>query len=175
MQEPGYDETHSRIQGVCSQTHFLKKIITNSFKLAYLLCPPEDYTRSLEHLVYKALKTESKILDAPLEVTTTLTKNDGSQITTVQFDSKLANVIWRMRESYENRLRGTAIHRSTQLNRNVNENYNSSAGAISADTLAQLSPAKLQELVEALQNGTAQDVQFTIPAETTKGIVTDEE
>lgn len=159
-------------KGVCSQTHFLKSIISNTYKLAFILTPFEEVTLTQRHLLHLAYRKEAEVLSLPLERTKIFITKDGEKIETTEVDSKLAAVVSKMRESLENRIMGSAVHRSQQVNRNINENYNQNgAPPISVDELAKLKPEQLEAFVKALQSGNKDETRLVIES---SGLKTDD-
>ena len=94
--------------GVCTKEIFLKILRTPS-NLAWLLCPPVDYTNQVEELLTFSLKQVREILAMPL-------KNNLGFV-----DSKLADTKLRAAMMLDLRLKGGYVQRSVQLTHNVNE------------------------------------------------------
>ena len=135
--------------GIVHNKFFAKKVATNSYKLAFILTPPENYKITMEEMLHMALSEERKILLTPLEIKIVKFDNEGSPTSEMtMIDSKLAAVKHKIRESLQNRLHGMPLHRSIQVtentNRNVGENAPSIRGALSPTDMNKLSNNELR-------------------------------
>lgn len=142
-------------QGTCSMGYFFKNLITNSFKLAYILTPPEDYRVVMEEMLMLAMEEERQILQTPIKQTRTITDKRGEQKTVEVIDSSLAMVKHKIRESLQNRLVGMPVHRSMQIteNRHISGQQAFEAGGLnfSTDDLSKMPIGDLKNLVTGLE------------------------
>jgi hypothetical protein len=107
-------------KGICSQSYFFKILITNSFKLAFILTPPQDYRVQMEEMLELAIRAERTVLETPIKQVRIITNKNGEQKSVEVTDSALAMVHHKIRESIQNRLQGMPVHRSMQINENRN-------------------------------------------------------
>lgn len=119
-------------KGVCNQSNFYNRFIVNSYRLAYILTPPEDYSVKMEEMLLLAMNEERKILETPIKQVRTILK-DGKEKTFDYVDSSLAMVKHKIRESIQNRLQGMPVHRSMQI---THTSHSSGSGMNSIQALA---------------------------------------
>lgn len=93
---------------VCSQSHFLKRIVTNSHKLAFMLTPPQDYKLRLESMLDFGFSQLEEILRLPNK------DNKGNP------NTKLIAEKFKIVDSLHNRVMGAIPHRIDT--RSVNHN-----------------------------------------------------
>lgn len=150
-----YDQAQSALRrinlaniygGVCSQTHFLKNIVSNSFKLAYILTPPLDYEVQMQELLGLGLEQLRDILLQPH------VDDNGKP------NPKMADVKQKIVESLHLRVKGAVPYRMETKNLNVNVD-GSKQGQLSSKSNISISEIdrELQEL-EARVNGDVIDV-----------------
>lgn len=97
--------------GACSRTGFYK-IIKEEKNLAWIITPPKDYLVVTEEILAIGLRQIREIMKLPL-------------VNAMGFyDTKLAEVKLKAVMMLDMRLKGNYIHRSMQVNHNVNENRN---------------------------------------------------
>lgn len=94
--------------GTCTKEIFLKLLRTPS-NLAWILCPPHDYTNQVEEMLTFALKQVREILALPL-------KNNLGFV-----DSKLADTKLRAAMMLDQRMKGMPVQRSMQVTHNIHE------------------------------------------------------
>jgi hypothetical protein len=94
--------------GLCSSTYFAKKIITNSFKMAFICTPPSDYRVTIEELLQLGLRQMRDILLLPH------IDDNGKP------DARVADVKYRIVQDLHNRVHGQVIHRVEMKSTNVN-------------------------------------------------------
>lgn len=92
--------------GICSRAYFNKKILGNSFALAYLLRRLPQYKAVLHEMVYSGMEYERQILDMPA------IDSEGKP------DYKLIQIQLKLIESAHNRLMGTPVSR-TQIHQHM--------------------------------------------------------
>jgi len=95
--------------GSCSRAGFYK-ICHDPEKLAWIVTPPKEYTLVVDELLTVALKQVRAILKLPL-------RNDLGYV-----DTKLADVQLKAAMMLDMRQKGGYIHRSMQINQNLNTN-----------------------------------------------------
>lgn len=132
--------------GVCSQTHFLKNIVSNSFKLAYILTPPTDYQLRIEEMLNFSLDQVRDILAQPHVFP------DGAP------NPKMADVKVKIFESLLERVKGAVAQRVESKNLNVNVEAGRSVQKADVITSPDEIDKKIREL-EADLNGDIIDVQ----------------
>jgi hypothetical protein len=146
-------------KGLMHARAFTNGFITNSYKLAYLVTPLEDYRLALEDSLRLAIHREKEVLKIPV-VRKRITTNRHGDVTEVEIvDSNLALVQHKIRESIQNRLQGMPVHRSMQITETRSVNSNSSimdGGAfdMGAEALGKMSEHELRDLIKKLQGET---------------------
>lgn len=103
------------VNGVCSKDYFLKHILTNSFKLAYMLTPPPDYRVQMAEILTLGLAKLREILAMPIESAHPKT---GEKVV----DSKLAGVQARIVEDLMTRSHGHPLRTIEVTSKNMNLN-----------------------------------------------------
>mgnify|MGYP001097626385 CR=1 FL=1 len=137
------------VKGVVPPAYFYAKVVSNSYRVAYILSPPEDYRNQLEEMLVLGNQELRKIL----EVGNYTKDKYGNDV----FDSKLAAVKEKIVTNISNRLKGMPINRSMQVTHAYNENVNHNpAEALSRETMpdfSQLNPTELKKLVGDVKEG----------------------
>ena len=103
------------VSGVCHNSYFFRYVVTNSFKMAYILTPPPDYEVTIQEMLALGLSQLRDILTQPH------VKKNG------EVDSKLADVKYRIVEGLQLRVKGAVPHRVESKNLNVNVEQQSPA------------------------------------------------
>lgn len=98
------------IAGVCTDTVFKRKVITDDVKLAYILCPPKDYQITVKEALDAGLDNLRAIVSAPV------LDERGHLIT------KAADVVLKAVALLDMRVKGAVIQRIDQRSLNVNLN-----------------------------------------------------
>lgn len=98
--------------GICSSQFFLKEIVNNSYKVAYICSPPKDYEIAMRHIMNLGLKQIQEIINLPLMIESG--KYAGMN------DSKLAHVKYLIMRDIIPRVMGAVPHRIQTENLNVN-------------------------------------------------------
>lgn len=117
---------------VCSQSHFVKRIISNSHKLAFMLTPPQDYKLRLESMLDFGFAQLEEILRLPNK------DNKGNP------NTKLIAEKFKIVDSLHNRVMGAIPHRIDT--RNVNTNIDATQTPQVPITDPKLVEEQLQEL-----------------------------
>jgi hypothetical protein len=138
--------------GVCRREYWNQQIITNSFKLAYILTPPPDYKVQMAELLTLGLAQLRDILTMPLA---TEHPKTGEMVV----DARLAAVKARIVEDLMTRSHGHPLRQIevTSKNMNLNVEVASEAQAETRD-VAELD-AKIKQLEGELSKQKALDVQ----------------
>lgn len=134
---------HNVAKGIMNPTHFMKSIAADFYKLAYIMTPPEDYRVNLEEMLILALEEERRILEQPLINTQTYISKKGEIINKEVFDTKLADLKHKIRESLYTRIFGAPVQRT--LSKNINQNYNKD------ESPSNPSPQDLEKEIERLK------------------------
>lgn len=121
---------------VCSQTHFLHRVITNSFRLAYILTPPAEYALQIEEMLNLATDQVREILVA------------SNYDQKGNINTKLADVKMKIWHTLLDRAKGGVVHRSESLNLNLVQNQDANKQSDDSITDIKELDAKLNELNE---------------------------
>lgn len=105
-------------KGICSRTLFANHVISNSFRLAYILTPPAEYRIVMQEMLDLGLKQLREFLR---EEHSYIDENGVRLV-----DAKVAAVKLKAVEMLSNRLQGMPVHRSMQITENFNRNITSS-------------------------------------------------
>lgn len=133
--------------GVCQLPFFRKHICGSSFRLAYILTPPEDYVLTLEELLKLATEQIRDILLLPH------IKKNGEP------DARMADVKLKILESMLNRVKGSVATRVESKNLNVNiENDTKSSSVVAQITSMEDLDKKLKELAKEVSASELIDV-----------------
>lgn len=134
--------------GICQERFFLRHMCGNSFRLAYLLTPPNDYVVTIEELLRLGLEQIRDILLQPH------VDDKGRP------DARMCEVKAKIVERVENRVKGMVAHRVETKNLNLNieaeQNVKRISGADKLNTLEDIE-RRLNEL-RAGDTGEALDV-----------------
>lgn len=87
-------------EGFCDRHFFLRKVLGNSYALAYVIRRPLDYNILMTDMLYAGLELSNEVLHLDH------IKDDGS------LDHKLLQIKMSIVESVHNRLKGTPVSRS---------------------------------------------------------------
>lgn len=126
-----YDLAHTRSRKMditnvyvrsCTKDYFFKKFITSSFKVAWLLTPPKNYTIMLDVLLNKGLSKLDEIISQPL-IQPIIDKRGEVHY---QTDSKLAAVVAKITSDINDRKHGAATQmvKSVSVHHQVNHTQN---------------------------------------------------
>lgn len=103
------------VKGNCSDSHFFRKILTNNFKLAYILTPPTDYLTQIEDIYQLGMQRMRQILEY-----------DPVDVDTGKMDFKIAEVQRRITEDAHLRFKGAIPYKMMTENLHVHKNLNTS-------------------------------------------------
>ena len=97
--------------GVCSDTYF-EKFLRDKQRVAWMLCPPADYTKSMEEALLFGIDQLREILAAPHEAT----NKEGELIV----DARLAMVKVEIVKMIDQRVKGSVIQRTQNIHAHLN-------------------------------------------------------
>jgi hypothetical protein len=92
---------------ICSYQHWYHNILNNPIKLAWLLCPIQDYEQSLKPLLVQIAERYNEILNLDIY------DEKGKPV------PALVKLVLRAMEQVEGRLLGSPVHRTENKNLNV--------------------------------------------------------
>jgi hypothetical protein len=95
-------------KGTCSQQHFYRKVLTNPYKMAYVLTPPQEYALELEEMIAVGFRNLREIMALPLYTSKGFV------------DARVAEVKLKIFESVMNRAKGALVYKTESKNLNVN-------------------------------------------------------
>ncbi len=137
--------------GVCDKNYFNREVVTNSFRMAYLLNPPTDYNVRLEELLTIGLEQYREILTLP-------NINAKGAV-----DSRLIAVKQKIIEDVTNRRRGQVIQRVEVKSQNLNVNVDKSDKK-TPDSIEAIE-REIQELEQARPPALPEVVRYELPVQ----------
>lgn len=108
--------------GVCRREYFNQHVVTNSFRMAFILTPPPDYKVQMAELLTLGLSQIREILTLP---TTSINQKTGE----IQVDARLAGVKARIVEDLMTRTHGHPLKSIEVTSKNMNVNVDATAQA----------------------------------------------
>lgn len=100
--------------GICSEDYFYKNVLVTPLFLAWLLQPPEDYTKAMQALLVRSTERIYELLDTPFVKT-----DDNGKVTV---DHKVMSLVLQAHKHLEERVKGSVVQRIEQKSLNVNVN-----------------------------------------------------
>jgi hypothetical protein len=98
------------IGGICTEYFYQQKILTSNDKMAYILCPPTNYTVQVKEALQAGMETIREIVSAKV------LDDDGFLI------PRAADVVLKAVALLDMRVKGAIVQRVDQRNLNVNLN-----------------------------------------------------
>lgn len=137
------------IGGVCTETYFRAKVLTDNKKMAFILCPPTDYVVQVKEALSAGMENLRKIVSAKV------VDDDGYLM------PKAADMVIKAVQMLDLRIKGAIVQRIDQRSVNLNMNQNSQNNQIPMPRTVEEIRAQLAEVKKQLA-ASAPDVEDQI-------------